>query len=266
MAKSKSRKAARKVPKAKVKVANRPKARKAIKIVKKIVKKAQAKAVARPAARAKEAKDAPIKSGAEAITQKLKKYEAGEDISMSRRARSNVSIPDPEAVKTAVEGLMANELALEYLKKNVSKRSTEVLGMLITPKTDEFLAEKMDMKINAVRRMLNIMQGYGITNYYISKNTNGWLSFSWYINTSKLGPFLDYINNMERDGAVVNENCNDYFVCSDCYKTDKLIFTFDAAFENSFKCNCGNSLDRMDSSEVEGMLSKKADAVENRTV
>ena len=263
MAKSKIKKAGRKVSKAKVKVANRPKARKAVKVVNKIVKKAQAKAVVKSAARVK---DAPVKSGADAITQKLKKYEAGEDISMSRRARSNVSIPDPEAVKTAVEGLMANELALEYLKKNVSKRSTEVLSMLITPKTDEFLAEKMDMKINAVRRMLNIMQGYGITNYYISKNTNGWLSFSWYINTSKLGPFLDYINNMERDGAVVNENCNDYFVCSDCYKSDKLIFTFDAAFENSFKCNCGNSLDRMDSSEVEGMLSKKADVVEERSV
>ncbi|MDE1832823.1 MAG: hypothetical protein KGH58_00185 [Candidatus Micrarchaeota archaeon] len=223
-----------------------------------------AKRQAKPVQRARETKERGGTANQDAITQKLKRFEAGEDMAMSRRARSNVSIPEPELVKQTVENLVANENAIEYLKKNVSKRSVEVLDMLITPKTDEYMAEKLEMKINAIRRILNIMQGYGITNYYISKNTNGWLSFSWYINTSKLQPFLDYINNMERDSAVVNENCNDYFICNDCYKTDKLIFTFDAAYENSFKCNCGNSLERMDSNEVAGMLNKRAASAEEK--
>jgi transcription initiation factor TFIIE subunit alpha len=184
---------------------------------------------------------------------------------MGRRAKSNVSIPDAETAKDTVETLVANDNAMEYLKKNVSKRSLEVLSMLVTPKTDEYLAEKLELKINAIRRILNIMQGYGITNYYISKNTNGWLSFSWYINTSKLQPFLDYINNMERESAVVNENCNDYFICNDCYKSDKIIYPFEAAFENNFRCNCGNKLDRMDSAEVAGMLNKKSAPAQEQT-
>ncbi|HVC57940.1 MAG TPA: hypothetical protein VND15_00505 [Candidatus Acidoferrales bacterium] len=258
------------------KAVSRPKPVQKRKVVKaaKVVKKAKPvrqkvairKSQAKPVQKRKEIKEVGGKSAQEAITQKLKRYEAGEDMAMSRRARSNVSIPDPDLVKKTVEGLMENENAIEYLKKNVSKRSVEVLDMLITPKTDEFLAEKMEMKINAIRRILNIMQGYGITNYYISKNTNGWLSFSWYINTSKLQPFLNYINNMERESAVVNDNCNDYFVCNDCYKTDKLIFTFDAAFENNFKCNCGNSLDRMDSTEVSTMINKKVESVGADTI
>ena len=96
------------------------------------------------------------------------------------------------------------------------------------------------MKINAVRRILNMMQDYGITNYYVSKNVNGWLSFAWYINVSKLQPFFDYISNLEAKDTIVNDQCNDYFVCNKCYEQNKLIFTFESAFEESFKCNSCN--------------------------
>ena len=167
------------------------------------------------------------------------------------RKKVNVSIPQPEEVKVALDKLLTNERATEYLKKNVSKIAVDVVGMLVTPKTDEFLAEQLGIKINAIRRILNIMQGYGITNYYISKNTKGWLSFAWYINTNKLAPFLEYIDGMEKDKSIISEACNDYFICQNCYKSDKFIFTFDSAFENSFKCtNCGKGLNRMNKEEV----------------
>lgn len=181
---------------------------------------------------------------------KLKEKENG------TRKRTNVSIPQSDEAKAAIEMLLKNERAVEYLKKNVSKMAVDVVDMLSTPKTDEFLAEQLGVKINAIRRILNIMQGYGITNYYISKNTKGWLSFAWYINTSKLAPFLDYINEMEKEKSVVSEKCNDYFICENCYKTDRFLFTFDSAFENSFKCNgCGKNLNRMDKMEVEALMS-----------
>lgn len=177
------------------------------------------------------------------------------------RKRTNVSVPQPDEAKTALDALFNNENAVEYLKKNVSKMAVEVIGMLVTPKTDEFLAEQTGMKINAIRRILNIMQGYGITNYYISKNTKGWLSFAWYINTSKLPPFLEYINGMEREKSIVNEACNDYFVCENCYKSDRFVFTFDSAYENAFKCNnCGKSLNRMNREEAEILVSGKQSA------
>jgi transcription initiation factor IIE alpha subunit len=170
------------------------------------------------------------------------------------RKKANLSIMPADVVKKEVEALLSNNNVNEYLKRNVSKTAIDVLYMLSTPRTDEYLAEQLGMKINAVRRILNIMQGYGITNYYVSKNTKGWLSFAWYVNTTKIAPFLDFVSNAERENAVINSNCNDYFVCGDCYKSDNLVYTFDAAFENSFKCGCGKSLARMDKAEAETML------------
>jgi transcription initiation factor IIE alpha subunit len=171
-----------------------------------------------------------------------------------RKKRTNVNIMPPEETKRAIDKLLSNEKAVEYLKRNVSKAAIDVVCTLVTPKTDEQLVEQLGMKINAIRRILNIMQGYGITNYYISKNTKGWLSFAWYINTGKLRPFLDYVANTESEKTITNSNCNDYFLCDNCYKTDKLLYTFDAAFESSFRCPCGKSLARMDKEEAETII------------
>ena len=159
---------------------------------------------------------------------------------------------------------MIDEKAVDYLKRNVSKRAVEVINILDAPETDEGIAEMLGMKINAIRRILNIMHGYGITNYYVSKNVNGWLSFSWYINANKVPAFLEYIGSMDSGKEVADENCNDYFVCGGCYKNDKFIYTFDAAFEAGFKCNCGNSLDRVDNERVEELLAEKNSGTENR--
>jgi transcription initiation factor IIE alpha subunit len=155
----------------------------------------------------------------------------------------NVSISPPDEVKVVLSELSSNEAAISYLNKNVSKRALQVVEQLSSPKTDEDLAAMLDMKINAVRRILNILQGHGVTNYYVSKNVNGWLSFAWYINVSKLKPFFNYVESIENKKPVIDSDCNDYFVCNACYDRTKLIFTFDAAFEGSFKCNeCGDGL------------------------
>ena len=172
------------------------------------------------------------------------------------KQKKNPAIMPPDVVKAEIDRLVGNSSATEYLRKNVSKTSIDIISLLVTPKTDEFLAEQLGMKINAVRRVLNIMQGYGITNYYVSKNTKGWLSFAWYINTSKLTPFLDHVLELERDKVLIDNDCNDYFVCGNCYETDKLLYTFDAAFESGFKCSCGKSLARIEKSQAESMYSQ----------
>ena len=173
------------------------------------------------------------------------------------RKKINVNVQQPEVVKKAIDALLLNSRAVDYLKRNVSKRSVDVVNMLISPKTDEYLAEELDMKINAIRRILNRMQDYGITNYYVSKNTNGWLSFSWYINTNKLEPFLEYISSIENDKNMIQEDCNDYFMCSDCYSNDRFVYTFDAAFEANFKCvNCKSNLERVGKEEVSRLLNE----------
>lgn len=241
-------------------------------------KAARAKSKARKAqARArqiKKARPAPARRAVAKVQKRVKQTDAeaprrareigreSVDEVISRK-RVNVSIPKPEDAKGAIDTLMANDRAIEYLKRNVSKKAVDVLGMLSAPKTDEFLAEELDMKINAIRRILNRMQGYGITNYYISKNTNGWLSFAWYINTSKLAPFLEYIDSMDTNKSIVNESSDDYFICNNCYKDNKIVYPFDAAFENNFKCDsCSKNLSRMGRSEIQELLNEKPEVRE----
>ncbi len=168
--------------------------------------------------------------------------------------KKNQNIMSPDVVKGYIDQIIASDIATDYLRKNVSKAAVDVLGMLYAPKTDEYLAEQLGMKINAIRRMLNIMQGYGITNYYISKNDKGWLSFAWYINTSKVLPFLQHVTDLETEKVVSNSTCNDYFICEKCYKEDKIIYTFDTAFDVTFKCTCGNDLSRVDKTRAEELI------------
>jgi transcription factor E len=166
---------------------------------------------------------------------------------------------DAEQVANAIGLISSTENVTNYLKKNVSKRALDVVNKLAAPKTDESLAEELDMKINAVRRILNILQGYGVTNYYVAKNVNGWLSFAWYINVGKLNPFFDYVNSIENKRSIINNNCNDYFMCGNCYDKTRLIFTFDAAFEDNFKCNsCGKGLKMMDRSQAAELINSAA--------
>lgn len=166
------------------------------------------------------------------------------------------NIAPPEEIKTALGNLLGDDNSLAFLRKNVSKWAPDVLNMLASPKTDEYLAEQLGMKINAVRRILNLMQGYGVTNYYVAKNTNGWLSFAWYINASKVAPFFDYIKSVSARRTVVTNECNDYFMCNGCYSKDKLIFTFDAAYEAAFRCSCGQKFIRVGRDVAEKLTSE----------
>ncbi len=162
--------------------------------------------------------------------------------------------------KKVIEEIVANGAAMEYLHKNVSKRAGEVITSLVIPKTDEKIAEELDIKINTVRRILNIMYGYGITNYNVIKNSKGWLSFLWSMNLKKVNEFYNYIGKTDNNSAIINENSNDYFVCNDCYNNNKLVFDFDSAFEASFKCVlCGNKLQRLDKEGAKRLIDSKDD-------
>jgi transcription initiation factor IIE alpha subunit len=175
-----------------------------------------------------------------------------------REGKVNKYIPSPKETKEALNILFANDFAVDYLKKNVNKSALDVLSLLQSPNTDEAIAMQLDMKVNSVRRILNIMQGYGITNYYVAKNTNGWLSFAWYVNTGKISSFFDYIKSMKGDEySVIKEDCNDYFVCKKCYKDDSIIFTFDAAYEAGFKCgSCGEKFDMISKEEAMELINQ----------
>ncbi|MCL5112567.1 MAG: hypothetical protein M1500_02555 [Candidatus Marsarchaeota archaeon] len=198
-----------------------------------------------------------VKRVANTIATKNKKVEPAQH---KRKAKPSINIPSIEDSRRVLDTISSNQTAVNYITKNISRRVLDVLNLLETPKSDEEIAQTLDMKINAVRRILNIAQEYGITNYYVTKNTNGWLSFAWYINANKLPYFLEYINSNNTVKSVINDDCNDYFICKTCYGKDKVVFTFDAAFENEFKCNvCGTDFVRMDREEAKKLIYPSSD-------
>ncbi|MGC8669899.1 MAG: hypothetical protein ACP5TL_01965 [Candidatus Micrarchaeia archaeon] len=177
-----------------------------------------------------------------------------------KRQKKMLNVTIPENASDIINTILTNEYAADYLKKNVSKRALEVIELLSTPKTDEDIADALNMKVNAVRRILNILQGYGVTNYHISKNNNGWLSFGWYINMNKLPTFFDYIKSLNANKIVMNDSCNDYFICRKCFDNEKFVYTFDAAFESEFRCKtCNAQLERIDKKDVENLVSGTLD-------
>ncbi|MGC8478406.1 MAG: hypothetical protein ACP5NE_00555 [Candidatus Micrarchaeia archaeon] len=163
-------------------------------------------------------------------------------------------------VKKVIEDITKNEVVMDYLRKNVSKRSEEVLKTLTSAKTDEQIAAELGVKINVVRRVLNILQGYGVTNYTTLKNSKGWLSFLWTINIKKVDEFYNYINSSYQNSvSPITTESDDYFICEKCYKDSKLIFDFDSAFEANFKCmGCGSSMKRLSREEAK-ILEKEGD-------
>ena len=187
-------------------------------------------------------------------TQIKKDKPVAEAVKHVSRTPSAAPIMEPSEIKKAIAYITEDQDVSEYLKKNVSRSSIDVISLLATPRTDEYISEQLCLQINAVRRILNIMQGYGLTNYYVAKNTNGWLSFAWYINPDKAEAFAKQVNSIKESNNVIQDECNDYFFCKSCYENDKLVFTFDAAFEVNFKCSCGKSLVSLDKDSVKALL------------
>ncbi len=154
--------------------------------------------------------------------------------------------------------IISSERFSDFISKNVGKQALVLVEHLNANQlTDDRLAVKMDVKVNEVRRMLNVLNGYGITKYEINKDGKGWLTFKWYLDRQKLGVFDETVLKKKEDhGPVLQTDCNDFFFCPSCYKDQKVILPFDSAFEMNFRCECGKLLEGMDKEKANTELVK----------
>jgi transcription initiation factor TFIIE subunit alpha len=162
-----------------------------------------------------------------------------------------------------VEEVFVDPHFTEHLTNTVGDRSVDIVKILYKkPQTDEKIAEKLEMKINEVRRVLNMMNGHGITKYDVTKDNSGWLIFTWRVDAEKLSEYANAHKNAPvAVEAVLQDNCNDFFLCKKCYENNMLILPFDSAIEYSFKCSdCGSKLDMVDRENaklfIKGLKSK----------
>jgi transcription initiation factor IIE alpha subunit len=155
--------------------------------------------------------------------------------------------------KEIARSTIDNHAFSDYIAKNIGSRANDVLSELCNnSQIDDVLAEKLSLKINETRRILNLLNGYGIVRYEVNKDKKGWLTFRWYIDGSSLTEFSkQVIEKASEHKETLPSDCNDFFMCQECYKKQKIIFPFDVAYETNFKCECGESLKMLTRAEAE---------------
>lgn len=168
------------------------------------------------------------------------------------REQEKQAVIDAENERLRVDELLANGIFSDFISKNVGKKAINIIKMLSTPQTDEKLSADLSLKINEVRRILNVLDSYGVARYDTNKDNKGWLTFVWYLDGEKLTELHKSTMNAKHDSVVkLTDNCNDFFYCGKCYDEQKVIMPFDAAFESQFKCdNCGKQLKQLNKEEA----------------
>ncbi len=202
----------------------------------------------------------------------LKKYAAGRAgasvVNAARRENKNkrgkhtVMDIQPEIVERRsilgeeVKTLLESSFFFEFVSKNVGSHANNILKTLcFRPETDEKIAETLELKLNETRRVLNVLNGYGVVRYNVNRDTKGWLTFEWYIDNASLCEFGKTVSNgADKKTSNLPRDCNDFFICGFCFKKHKMLLPFDVAVECAFRCGCGGPLRRLGREEAELML------------
>ena len=158
--------------------------------------------------------------------------------------------------------LLENKNFTQHISNNVGTMAPQILRELAkNSKTDEEIASQLNIKVNDIRRSLNLMNGYSIVKYDVNKDNKGWLIFKWKINNEKLE---SYISKIENDMTKTSEpnlpgDCNDFFMCKKCYSDQKVILPFDTAFESGFNCeSCGKPYTILNKEETVALFQQTA--------
>lgn len=164
-----------------------------------------------------------------------------------------------QTVMEEVGKALEDAMFLDYIAKNIGSQANDVLKELAKgPRKDEQLAETVNIKLNEVRRVLNLLNKHGIVRYDVKKDGSGWLTFEWHVDYVAFSDFYASLNQKaETPASRLPENCNDFFVCGGCSsKMQSPLYPFDVAYEKNFKCGCGKSLEALTRTEAESYIRK----------
>ncbi|MGC8479852.1 MAG: hypothetical protein ACP5M9_04290, partial [Candidatus Micrarchaeia archaeon] len=130
-----------------------------------------------------------------------------------------------------------------------------VLNFLVEkPDVDENISEVLKIKLNETRRVLNLLNSYGLLKYNTNKDANGWLTFVWYMDYNSVDQFLEKVEEFNNSKVIyLPKDCNDFFICNNCSKTHTMIVSFETAFDSQFKCVCGSKLSMIERSKAEDL-------------
>lgn len=146
------------------------------------------------------------------------------------------------------KSLMRRPEIRRFLQDSIGEEGLKVVRFLIGRETtDEELAEKAELKLNAVRKILYKLYDHRLASYVRTKKADiGWYIYTWKLDLERVRDIL-----MARKRAALQElmsrleyeRSHTFFIC----KNGDCKVTFDVASEHNFKCpKCSGIMDYND--------------------
>mgnify|MGYP001772851337 CR=1 FL=1 len=140
---------------------------------------------------------------------------------------------------------------VEALAGESGRRIIELLLNSQSGKSDEEIAQELNLRVNDVRRLLYELSRYGFVAYIrMTRGDSRWYNYYWYTDKNMLKQGIDKrISEVMRilNERLAYEESQTFYICPN----DMARYTFDEAFENNFRCiQCGSELVEVDNTKV----------------
>lgn len=174
----------------------------------------------------------------------------------------------PEGIDNLIRalGLPAEDIQFiaNDIKETVEKTIIPIINALRDGiETDEEIANKTDIKLNIVRKILYKLYDLKIANYKRSKDPETqWFTYSWKFEETEL---INKINEecegelSELRERLANEENNMFFICPQGH----VRYNFDEASDEEFLCVCGEELEFQDNSDIIKQINERIELIES---
>ncbi|MHA1686346.1 MAG: transcription factor E [Candidatus Heimdallarchaeaceae archaeon] len=180
----------------------------------------------------------------------------GDDLSIAKMS-SNINISERQR-QTLIE--VVTDIAGEEVKQ-----VTLVLLNAEEEVTDEEISEKLDMRLNQVRKSLYKLYDLQLASFRrIRDKSTGWFVYYWTLHPERIDVFVEKKQQEVLEKLKTRleyEEANMFFTCGnpECPRV-----TFQEAMDNNFVCEkCGGRLEAFDNEPVKQILKTKIEELEN---
>jgi len=164
-------------------------------------------------------------------------------------------------------GSRAEELIISLAKDLVGDDAADLLKFLLKKRvemTDDDISKELNMKVNEIRKKLYLLAEQGFVTYRKTRDKDsGLYIYYWKVNIDQINDLLINRKRLVLEKLKMRyeqENGTTYYYCPQ----DNILYSFDEALENEFKCpKCGSPLNYYDAEKTRAFLLYKINQLEN---
>ena len=187
---------------------------------------------------------------------------------LKKRYREYYGGETPEGIDNLIRALELPQEDIKLIAEDIRKTVEETIIPIINAldegiETDEEIANKTEIKLNIVRKILYKLYDLKIANYKRSKDPETqWFTYSWKFDKNEL---INQINKeCENELKNLNEQLdyeenNMFFICPEGH----VRYNFDEASDEDFFCVCGEELEFEENSEIKDQIKERIKMTES---